>query len=280
MVNRGKLYIVATPIGNLQDMTLRAIDVLNSVDLILAEDTRHCARLLEHYQIATKTSSFHNFNESAHVDKILSRLTLGESFALISDAGTPLISDPGWLLVNMARKAGLEVVAVPGPCALIAGLSIVGLPTQKFQFFGFPPAKSAARQKSFKDIIPYTGTSIFYESPHRIVEMLTDCCHVLGEERVYGLAKELTKLFETVRTGSCTELLAWLKEKPEHVKGEFVVFVGPSPLSSDYDFLRAQALLRTMLPYMSLKVAVKIAAEHCHVNKNRLYNFALSVSSE
>ncbi|MCD8542002.1 MAG: rRNA small subunit methyltransferase 1 [Gammaproteobacteria bacterium] len=137
MVNRGKLYIVATPIGNLQDMTLRAIHVLKSVDLILAEDTRHCARLLEHYQISTKTWALHNFNESAHVDKILSRLMLGESFALISDAGTPLISDPGWLLVSMARKMGLEVIAIPGPCALIAALSIVGLPTQKFNFLVF-----------------------------------------------------------------------------------------------------------------------------------------------
>ncbi len=162
MTDRGKLYIVATPIGNLGDMTFRAVEILKNVDIILAEDTRHCAHLLQHYQVVTKTRSLHNFNETTQADAMLAQLLSGKSLAVVSDAGTPLISDPGWVLVNRARRAGIEVITIPGACALIAALSISGLPTQPFHFFGFLPAKSSARRAILSRLYAYEGTFIFY----------------------------------------------------------------------------------------------------------------------
>jgi len=275
MNNRGKLYIVATPIGNLGDMTFRAIEVLKSVDIILAEDTRHCARLLSHYQIPTKVWSMHNFNEAIQAEKILEHLMSGQSFAVISDAGTPLISDPGWALVKMALDAEIDVIAIPGACALIAALSIAGLPTQQFHFFGFLPAKSSARQTILKQVCAYEGTLAFYESPHRLIEMLEDCQQVLGHERVCCIVKELTKIFETVRVGRASELLAWLNEKPEHLKGEFVVLIAPNTIEADTSQAAAQSLLKLLLQHLPLKTAVKIVSEHYEVNKNALYDFGL-----
>lgn len=275
MNNRGKLYIVATPIGNLGDMTFRAIEILKRVDIILAEDTRHCARLLSHYQIATKVWSMHNFNEAIQAGKILEHLMSGQSFAVISDAGTPLISDPGWALVKMARDTGIDVIAIPGACALIAALSIAGLPTQQFHFFGFLPAKSSARQTILKQVSAYEGTLAFYESPHRLIEMLEDCQQVLGHERVCCIVKELTKIFETVRVGRASELLAWLNEKPEHLKGEFVVLIAPNTIEADTSQADAQSLLKLLLQHLPLKTAVKIVSEHYEVNKNALYEFGL-----
>ncbi len=275
MTNLGKLYIVATPIGNLSDMTFRAVEVLKNVDIILAEDTRHCARLLSHYQISTKAWSMHNFNEDKQSQKILEHLQHGLSFAVISDAGTPLISDPGWMLVNMARNLGIDVISIPGPCALIAALSVAGLPTQEFHFFGFLPAKSVARQAMLKQVTSYLGTLAFYESPHRLVDMLQDCRLVFGEDRSYCLVKELTKIFETVRIGSVVDLLEWLSEKPEHIKGEFVVLVGPNTMREDTAKLAAQALLKTLLCHLPLKTAVNIVMEHHQTSKNDLYDFGL-----
>ena len=275
MTNRGKLYIVATPIGNLGDMTFRAVEILKSVDTILAEDTRHCARLLSHYQIPTKAWSMHNFNEAAQAEKILEHLLNGQSFAVISDAGTPLISDPGWALVKMARDAGISVIAIPGACALIAALSIAGLPTQQFHFFGFLPVKSSARQTILKHVSNYEGTLAFYESPHRLIEMLEDCQQVFGNERTCCIVKELTKIFETVRVGPASELLAWLNEKPEHLKGEFVVLIAPNTLEEDTSQAAAQTLLKTLLQHLPLKTAVKIVSEHYTLNKNALYDFGL-----
>lgn len=275
MINMGKLYIVATPIGNLGDMSFRAVEILKTVDIILAEDTRHCARLLQHYQITTKTWSMHNFNEAIQAEKILGQLLIGQSFAVISDAGTPLISDPGWALVKMARDASVDVIAIPGPCALIAALSISGLPTQQFHFFGFLPAKSSARQTILKKMGGYEGTLVFYESPHRLMEMLGDCQQVFGYERVCCIVKEITKIFETVKVGRASELLSWLNEKPEHLKGEFVVLIGPNTLEEDASQAAAQTLLTTLLQHLPLKTAVKIVAEHYEVNKNALYEFGL-----
>ena len=275
MTNRGKLYIVATPIGNLGDMTFRAVEILKSVDIILAEDTRHCARLLSHYQIPTKAWSMHNFNEAAQAEKILEHLSNGQSFAVISDAGTPLISDPGWALVKMAHDAGIAVIAIPGACALIAALSIAGLPTQQFHFFGFLPVKSSARQTILKHVSNYEGTLAFYESPHRLVEMLEDCQQVFGNDRVCCIVKELTKIFETVRVGPASELLAWLNEKPEHLKGEFVVLIAPNTIEEDTSQVAAQTLLKTLLQHLPLKTAVKIVSEHYTLNKNALYDFGL-----
>lgn len=276
MTNRGKLYIVATPIGNLGDITFRAVEILKSVDIILAEDTRHCTRLLNHYQISTKARSMHNFNETAQAEKILEYLLQGQSFAVISDAGTPLISDPGWALVKMARDANIDVIAIPGPCALIAALSVAGLSTQQFHFFGFLPAKSSARQTMLKQVSHYEGTLAFYESPHRLVEMLEDCQQVFGQERVCCIVKELTKIFETVRIGTASEILLWLNEKPEHVKGEFVVLIAASnSIEKDTTQAAAQTLLKTLLQHLPLKTAVKIVSEHYALNKNALYDFGL-----
>ena len=275
MTNRGKLYIVATPIGNLGDMTFRAVEILKSVDTILAEDTRHCARLLSHYQIPTKAWSMHNFNEVAQAEKILEHLVNGQSFAVISDAGTPLISDPGWALVKLARDAGVDVITIPGACALIAALSIAGLPTQQFHFFGFLPVKSSARQTILKQVSAYEGTLAFYESPHRMIEMLEDCQQVFGDERVCCIVKELTKIFETVRVGPASELLLWLNEKPEHLKGEFVVLVAPNTVEEDTSQVAAQTLLKTLMQHLPLKTAVKIVSEHYSLNKNALYDFGL-----
>lgn len=277
--NIGKLYIVATPIGNLGDITFRAVEVLKNVDIILAEDTRHCARLLSHYQILTKTWSMHNFNEAVQAGKILEHLLNGQSFAVISDAGTPLISDPGWALVKIAREAGVNVMAIPGPCALIAALSIAGLPTQQFHYFGFLPVKSSARQAILKQVSSYEGTLAFYESPHRLVEMLEDCQQILGDARVCCIVKELTKIFETVQVGSTAELLTWLNEKPEHLKGEFVVLVGPNLEGKDVSQAAAQALLKTLLQHLALKTAVKIVSEHYELNKNALYEFGLKCNN-
>lgn len=275
MTNMGKLYIVATPIGNLGDMTFRAVEILKTVDIILAEDTRHCARLLSHYQIPTKAWSMHNFNEAVQAEKILEHLANGQTFAVISDAGTPLISDPGWALVKMARDAGIDVIAIPGACALIAALSIAGLPTQQFHFFGFLPVKSAARQTILKQVSAYEGTLAFYESPHRLIDMLEDCQQVFGDERICCFVKELTKIFETVRVGSASELLAWLSQKPEHLKGEFVVLIGPNMIEENTSQIAAQTLLKTLLPHLPLKTAVKIVSEHYNENKNALYEFGL-----
>ncbi|MES2204740.1 MAG: 16S rRNA (cytidine(1402)-2'-O)-methyltransferase [Pseudomonadota bacterium] len=278
MTNRGKLYIVATPIGNLGDMTFRAVEILKNVDTILAEDTRHCARLLSHYQISTKAWSMHNFNEAAQAEKILEHLLNGQSFAVISDAGTPLISDPGWAMVKMARDAGIDVIAIPGACALIAALSIAGLPTQQFHFFGFLPVKSSARQTILKQVSNYEGTLAFYESPHRLIEMLEDCQQVFGNERVCCIVKELTKIFETVRVGPAAELLRWLNEKPEHLKGEFVVLIAPSnSFEKDMAEAAAKTLLKTLLQHLPLKTAVKVVSEHYALNKNALYDFGLKV---
>lgn len=274
---KGKLYIVATPIGNLSDITLRAIEILKTVDIILAEDTRHCARLLNHYQITTKKWSLHNFNEATQAQKIIALLQSGRNFALISDAGTPLISDPGWALVHVARENAIEVRAVPGACALAAALSVVSLPVPQFQFFGFLPVKSGARQLVLKKIKDTAMTTIFYESPHRLVAMLNDCQHILGDARHYYCVKELTKIHETVRDGSASDLLQWLQSQPEHLKGEFIIFIGPGSQEQvcTQSLEEAQRLLNTLRPHLPLNIAVKIAAQQYAVNKNQLYALAV-----
>ena len=198
----GILYIVATPIGNLNDITLRAIEVLKQVDVIAAEDTRHSKKLLEHYGIDTRLMAVHDHNENDRIQSLLGVLQGGASVALISDAGTPLISDPGFRVVRAMQQAGIEVVAIPGPCAAIAALSIAGLPTDRFLFVGFLPAKQKARQVALEALSAEQGTLVFYESPKRIVSALEDVALVLGEVRVVSVVKEITKAFETVKTGS------------------------------------------------------------------------------
>lgn len=277
----GNLYIVATPIGNLNDITLRAIEVLKQVDLIAAEDTRHSRKLLDAYAIETRLTSVHDHNEADRADYLCSLLAQGQDIALISDAGTPLISDPGYRLVRAVREAGFEVVTIPGPCAAVAALSVAGLPTDRFLFVGFLPAKQQARRTTLETLQGESATLVFYESPKRIVETLQDMALVFGGEREAAIAKELTKAFETVKTDTLDALLVWLQEDEHRQRGEFVVLVkGREALSGailiDAKVLRAVELAREHMP---LKKACALVSELTGVAKNQLYDAALKQSN-
>ena len=224
----GALYVVATPIGNLDDLSPRAARVLGEVAVIAAEDTRHSARLLRHLGLERPMLSLHEHNEASRVAQLAARLVAGDDVALISDAGTPLICDPGFVLVRELRDAGHRVVPVPGPCALIAGLSAAGLPTDRFTFVGFLPAKSAARRARLEELAGRDETLVCYESPHRIRDTLADLATVLGERRVV-LARELTKTFETFLDGSAEALLVRMQDDPDQARGEFVVMIAAAP---------------------------------------------------
>lgn len=222
--NPGVLYVVATPIGNLEDLSPRAARVLGEVSLIAAEDTRHTARLLRHLGLSVPLLSLHEHNEAARVEGLDARLAAGEAVALVSDAGTPLISDPGFVLVRELRARGRRIVPLPGPCALVAALSVAGLPTDRFAFQGFLPAKAGARRARLEAVAVREETLVFYESPHRIRDTLQALADTLGERRVV-LARELTKTFETLLDGTATELLARMAADPDQTRGEFVVMV-------------------------------------------------------
>lgn len=253
----GVLYVVATPIGNLGDLSARAGRVLSEVDAIAAEDTRHTQRLLRHLGIERPLISLHEHNETARVEQLRRRLADGAQLALVSDAGTPLISDPGFVLVRELRRAGCRVVPIPGPCALIAALSAAGLPTDRFTFEGFLPAKSGARRKQLEAGASREETRVFYESPHRIRDLLADLAAVVGERQVV-LARELTKTFETLLDGSAAELLSIMDEDPDQARGEFVVMLAGAPRREEAaDDAEGEALLRAML---AEGVAVKSAA--------------------
>ena len=253
----GVLYVVATPIGNLEDLSARAGRVLSEVDAIAAEDTRHTQRLLRHLGIERPLISLHEHNEAARVEQLRRRLADGAQLALVSDAGTPLISDPGFVLVRELRRAGCRVVPIPGPCALIAALSAAGLPTDRFTFEGFLPAKSGARRKQLEAGASREETRVFYESPHRIRDLLADLAAVVGERQVV-LARELTKTFETLLDGSAAELLSIMDEDPDQARGEFVVMLAGAPRREEAaDDAEGEALLRAML---AEGVAVKSAA--------------------
>lgn len=272
----GNLYIVATPIGNLNDITLRALDVLKQVALIAAEDTRHSRKLLDAYQIETRLISVHDHNEADRAHYLCELLAQGQDIALISDAGTPLISDPGYRLVRAVRDAGFEVITIPGPCAAVAALSVAGLPTDRFLFLGFLPAKQQARRTALESLQGESATMVFYESPKRIVEALEDMAEVLGFGREAAIAKELTKAFETVKTAPLGELVNWLQEDAHRQRGEFVVLVQGRPQSDevliDASVLRAIALAREHMP---LKKACALVSEITGVAKNQLYDVAL-----
>lgn len=223
----GILYVVATPIGNLEDMTYRAVRVLQQVDLIAAEDTRHSRRLLDHYAIKAALISYHEHNEVERAEQLLERLVNGESVALISDAGTPGIADPGYRLVRRCRQAAVEVVAVPGPSALIAALSISGLPTDSFSFIGFLPSKSQARRTVLQGLISEPRTLACYESPHRLSACLNDIVEVLGVDRELAIARELTKRHEELFHGTAAAACEYFSTG--RVKGELVLLIGPAP---------------------------------------------------
>jgi len=273
----GSLYVVATPIGNLDDISARALTVLRNVALIAAEDTRHSARLMQHFGIGTPLAACHEHNEREQGGRFLTRLLAGEDVALISDAGTPLISDPGYHLVRQARAAGIAVVPVPGACALIAALSAAGLPSDRFIFEGFLPAKAAGRRARLEQVKEEPRTLIFYEAPHRILECLQDMQAVFGDERPALLARELTKTFETLKGMPLAELAAWVAADSNQQRGECVVLVAgwQAPEGEEAVSAEAMRVLNLLLAEMPLKRAAALAAEITGVRKNVLYQVAL-----
>ena len=276
-VNSGHLYIVATPIGNLADITQRAIDVLTQVDVIACEDTRHTQRLLSAYSIKNKTMSMHDHNERQRQDQIAELLQSGKSVALVSDAGTPLISDPGFHLVRHCRSLNLAVSPIPGACAAISALSVAGLPTDKFVFEGFLPSKSGARKSTLQQIEHETRTIIYYDAPRRAIDTVQDIFEVLGPDRHIVMARELTKTFETVHADTVENLLTWLKADPNQLKGEMVLMIEGKKVDPNAISPQVIKTLTLLLKEMKPKTACAITAEIHDVKKNALYDIALSL---
>ena len=274
----GSLYIVATPIGNLSDITLRAIETLKNVDLVLAEDTRHSKKLFDHYEIKSPLTAFHEHNENEKTSEIVSEIHTGKSIALISDAGTPLISDPGYQLVSEAKKTGINVVPIPGPNAAIAALSSSGITSSSFSFFGFLPSKQNSRLKILKTKKSLDDTIIFYESPKRILATIKDMNTVFGQTRRVCLAKELTKSFETILNDNLMALMDYLESDPSHQKGEFVLIVSPD---DKIDFDEAKSELEKILPIlcdeMGASKAAKLASKITGLDKKYCYQKAINL---
>lgn len=277
MLIENALYIVATPIGNLGDITQRALDVLQAADVIAAEDTRHSGRLLQHFNISTRMISYHDHSDERQVESIITKLQSGSSIALISDAGTPLISDPGYGLVKKAREAGVKVIPVPGVSAVITAMSAAGLPSDRFSFEGFPPHKSGARLQTFADSARDARTLIFYESPHRIVDCLNDMATGFGVDRPIVMARELTKTFETFLTGTVGEVLAQVQADSNQQKGEIVLMVSGyrKPETGDELAEDAEATMKVLLSELPVKQAAAIGAKLTGEKKNKLYQWAL-----
>lgn len=274
----GVLYVVATPIGNRADITQRALEVLGNAAQVLAEDTRHSGALLRSLGITTPLLSLHEHNEQAQVDGVLARLREGHDLALVSDAGTPLISDPGYRVVRAARQAGIAVVPVPGPSALITALSVAGLPTDRFVFEGFLPAKTAARRAHLQTLAGEPRTLIFYEASHRIQECLADLADVFGGGREAVVARELTKTFEQVHGGSLAELNDWLAADANRQRGEFVVLVAGAPPAEETEIsAEARRVLEILRRELPVKQAAALAAEITGARKNALYQLALEL---
>ena len=274
----GILYIVATPIGNLQDITHRALDTFAQVDLIAAEDTRHSGLLLSHYGIKKPFFALHDHNEQEKAHILVEKLKQGSNIALISDAGTPLISDPGFHLVRQCREAGIRVVPLPGACAAITALCASGMASDRFCFEGFLPAKSKARKDKLENIAEEDRTLIFYESTHRILDTLEDMQSVLGGERYIVLAREITKTWETITGNTIKNLREWLLEDPNRTKGEMVLIVEGKPKSDNNDEISPQAVkaLELIAEELPLKKAAAIVAELYGYKKNALYQFGLA----
>lgn len=273
----GTLFVVATPIGNLADMVPRATEVLQQADIIAAEDTRHSKRLLEHFHISTPMLAYHDHNEQQSLPGILKRLEQGERIALISDAGTPLISDPGYRLVRATREAGFRVVPIPGASALIAALSVAGLPSDRFAFEGFLPAKTGQRRKQLEALGKESRTLIFYEAPHRILASLRDIAAVLGEARELVLARELTKTFETIIAGSAAEVLSRVEGDPNQQKGEIVLMLRGVETKAHAELEpEAERIMSILARELPLKQAAALAAEITGAKKNALYQWALN----
>ena len=277
----GTLYVVATPIGNLGDITIRGIETLKTVDAIAAEDTRHTSGLLSHFGISKKLIAVHEHNEHQSAEKLLSQLQSGENIALVTDAGTPGISDPGAVVVDLVRKAGVKVVPIPGASAVVAALSASGITQNGFYFNGFLPASGAARRKVLENLKSQTVTLVFYEAPHRIVECVEDIANVLGAQRRLTFARELTKTFETFYTCGAGEASAWLQADANQQRGEFVLLVEAAVVNDTEELSEdAVKVLKLLLAELPLKQAVKLATEITKEKKNDLYEFALKLKEK
>ncbi|MFV5346178.1 16S rRNA (cytidine(1402)-2'-O)-methyltransferase [Acinetobacter soli] len=273
-----QLFVVATPIGHLDDMTYRAIETLKSVSLVAAEDTRQSAQLFKHYNITTPLTACHDHNENHKINELIQRLKAGENIALISDAGTPLISDPGFKLVRAAQEHKIRVVPVPGACAAVAALSAVGLPSDRFSFEGFLPSKSSQRMLQLEKLKDETQTLIFYEAPHRILDCVKDMMQVFGAERPVGFAREITKTFETIKKMSLGELVSFVEHDHNQQKGEIVLIVGGNPVEKDMEQEKLDQLLTRLLQDLSVKAASQLAADLTGIKKKIAYQRALELT--
>ena len=278
-IEKRVLYVVATPIGNLKDVTYRAVEVLSQVDCIAAEDTRHSARLLSQYQIQTPCVALHEHNERQIAHSIIEKIHQGETWALISDAGTPVVSDPGYFLIREARAKDVKVVPIPGPNAAVAALSASGMPSDRFAFEGFLPAKTAARQKHLQALVLEPRTLVFYESPHRLLDTLQDMIDVLGRDRQIVFARELTKTFETIQQGTLTQMRDWVLADAQQLKGEMVLIVAGAEKTVTGESTEADAVLAVLLEELPVKQAAHLASKLTGVKKNELYQKALAMKA-
>jgi 16S rRNA (cytidine1402-2'-O)-methyltransferase len=277
MSEPGTLYVVATPIGNLGDITLRALETLKQVDAVAAEDTRHSVGLLRHFGISKPLIAVHEHNEQHSAEALLKRLQAGESIALVTDAGTPAVSDPGAVVVQAVRAAGLKVVPIPGASAVIAALSASGITQSGFCFEGFLPASGSQRRKRLEALKDNTVTIVLYEAPHRIVECVQDLLGVFGGARLLTVSRELTKTFETIHTSSLTETVDWLESDSNQQRGEFVLLIHPAPAEKQEGLdENTQRILKRLLQELPLKQAVALATDITGHKKNELYEAALA----
>lgn len=277
-LNTATLYVVATPIGNLADMVPRAVETLQTVDIIAAEDTRHSARLLEHFHITTPMLAYHDHSDERQLQRLVERLLSGQRVALIADAGTPLVSDPGFRLVRAARQAGIAVVPIPGPCALIAALSAAGLPSDRFAFEGFLPARAGQRRGRLETLAAEDRTLIFYEAPHRLAACLDDMAAVFGGGREAVLARELTKAYETIRAGSLRELQQFVGADGNQQRGEIVLLVRAAAGAERQVSAETERVMGVLLAELSVRQAASLGAKITGVKKNLLYQWALGRS--
>ena len=275
-----QLFVVATPIGHMDDMTFRAIDILKSVAVIAAEDTRQSAQLLKHYNIATPLTACHDHNESNKIDLLIDKLKQGQDIALISDAGTPLISDPGFKLVRAAQEHGIRVTPVPGACAAIAALSAVGLPSDRFSFEGFLSSKQSQRLQQLEKLKHETQSMIIYEAPHRILDSVKDMTAVFGADRPVGFAREITKTFETIKKMTLGELVSFIEQDHHQQKGEIVLVIGGATEEKDMAQEKLDQMLQRLLQDLSVKAASQLLADLTGIKKKVAYQRALELSNK
>jgi len=279
-MTQSTLYVVATPIGNLGDITLRALETLKVVDIIAAEDTRHTSGLLSHFGINKKLVAVHQHNEQQSAQQLIARLQAGENIALVTDAGTPAVSDPGAIVVAAVCAAGFNVIPIPGVSAVVTALSASGICENGFTFVGFLPASSGQRKKVLESLATHPYTLAFYEAPHRVLESIGDMAAIFGAERNVVIARELTKTFETVFRSQLSDAVKWLQADPNQQRGEFVLLVEPSLIKETEGINEAEIhVLKVLLAELPLKQAVKFSAEITGAKKNMLYDYALQLKN-